>query len=246
MNSRPGKEGRLQEDRLALPDTGDIGSGDVDDDLDLGEIHEGQDARDRGEAAHHRVDDVADLGVLGGDDAAEGRLHDGDVQGVRDQVQGGLGLLELGVGRVEGERHLLVLLFGHRVLLDQAVHPLLVLQGVVKAGLGDGHPGLGLLELEPGGFGVELGQDLALADAIALADDDAGDLAADLGSDARLLEGFQGPGVGDLRRDPLPDDPEGLDDCGLFELPAPPAASFFGGLQDTRAMTMTATARIVT
>ena len=96
------------------------------------------------------------------------------------QVEPGPGLLELGGGRVVGELDLLALLLGDGVLLDQPVHAFLVAEGVGVAGFGHGHAGLGLLELEADGLGLELGQELALGDPVALLDVDAGDLAARL------------------------------------------------------------------
>ena len=101
---------------LALLQAADVARGDLHDDLDPGIVHQGDDPGRRPVAAHHRIDDVADLGVLGSDDPGPGRLHDGVVQGVAGQVDAGPGLLELGLGRVEAQLDLLVLLLGDGLL----------------------------------------------------------------------------------------------------------------------------------
>ena len=211
----PGKGGDPEDGFLALADAADVLGRDGHDELDLGVVHEGQDAAGpAAEAAHHGVDDVADLGVLRGDDAGEGGLHEGDVEGVLGQVEPGPGLLELGGGRVVGELDLLALLLGDRVLLDQAVHALPVAEGVGVARFGHGHSGLGLFELKADGIRLELGQELALGHAVAGLGIDAGDLAAHLGGDVDLGQGLERPRVGDLLRDPGPLDLVDLDGRG--------------------------------
>ncbi len=207
-----GEGADAQDDFLALPDAGDVLGGHGHVDLDPGIVHQGQDAA--GPTAHHGIDDVADLGVLRGDDPGERGLHDGDVEGVLGQVEPGPGLLELGGGRVEPQLDLLALLLGDGVLLDQPVHAVLVAQGVGVGRLGDGHGGLGLPELEPDRLRLELGQDLARGHPVARLDVDAGDLAADLGRNVDLGPGFERAGVGDLFRDPVPPDLEDLDGRG--------------------------------
>ncbi len=115
-----------------------------------------------------------------------------------------LALGGLGLGCVEAELGLLILLIGDGLLGHQPVHPLLGLDGVLEVGLGHRQPSLGLGQLEPDGLGVQLGQDLAGADPLAFLDQDAGDLAARLGGDADLAPGLQRPGVGQLFGDGLP------------------------------------------
>ena len=207
-------EGADPEDGLlALADAGDVLGRDGHDELDPGIVHQRQRRRRpaAAESAHHRVDDIADLGVLRGDDPGERRPHEGDVEGVLDQVEAGPGLLELGGGRVEGQLDLLALLLGDGVLLDQPVHPFLVPESVGVARFGHGHAGLGLLELEADGLRLELGQELALGHAVAGLDIDARDLAARLRGDVDLVHGLDRAGVGDLLRDPGPLDLEDLD-----------------------------------
>ena len=130
------------------------------------------------------------------------------------QVDRRLGLGQLSDGRVESQLDLLVLLVRNGVFLHQPVHPFEVRLGVGMVGLGHGLGGLGLLELEPYGTGLELGQELALAHAVAFLDVDAGDLPARLGGDVDRVPGFERAGVGELLGDPFSLDLDDFDRSG--------------------------------
>jgi hypothetical protein len=74
---------------------------------------------------------------------------------------------------------LLVLLLGYGALLAQPLPPLQVVAGIPVTGIGHGFLCFGLFQLEPDRPRVQLGQDLAFPDPVALFDMDAGDLASD-------------------------------------------------------------------
>ena len=191
----------LDDRLLAVGQAGDVVLGHFDDDLDPGVIDQGQDAaRGRAETAHHRVDDIADLGVPGSDDAAPGRGHDRLVQDVTGQIDARPGLGRLGPSRFVGQFDLLVLGVGDGLLGHQPVHPLLVAGGVLGVGLGHGRAGFRLLELEADRGRVELGQELSFLDELAFLNEDAGDLAAGFGRDVDFPARLDDAGINELFR----------------------------------------------
>ena len=190
-------------------DGGRVGLGDGDEDADLVDGGEVEELRASG-AVFAGVDEGADVGVAGGDDAVEGGVDFFEGLELLEAADGGHGGLDggfFGGGVAHGD---VGLLLGDGVGLEQILVAGGGGVGEVEVGLGAFEIGFGDLELlvELGGF--DLGHELALADVGADIEVPLFQIAAGAGVDGGVGEGLGVSGQCEIRGEGRGD---GMDDA---------------------------------